>query len=182
MDDKGLLAASAGGDADAFAAFYRRHLSTVLGFCLHQTGSRETAADLAAEVFAAALASCRRYDAQHDSAAPWLIGIARNKLLESHRRGRVENAARRRLGIARLELDDDDLARVEELAAIADRPALSLAQALPADERKAVQARIVEERDYSEIAAELQCSESVVRKRVSRGLARVRAQLLEGRR
>jgi RNA polymerase sigma factor (sigma-70 family) len=182
MDDQRLLAASAHGDADAFAAFYRRHLPTVLGFCLRQTGSRENAADLAAEVFASALVASSRYESQHDSAVPWLLGIARNKLLESHRRGRVENAARRRLGIARLELEDEDLARVEELAAIADPPLLSLVQELSADERNAVRARIVEERDYAEIAAELECSESVVRKRVSRGLARVRAQLSEGRR
>src|ERR1700685_2094648 len=168
MDDEQLLAASAHGDADAFAAFYRRHLPTVLGFCLRHTGSRENAAALAAEVFAAALAASRRYDPQHDSALPWLLGISRNKLLESSRRGRVEDAARRRLGVARLELDGDDLVRVEELAAIADQPVLALVHELPADERTAVQARIVDERDYPEIAAELQCSESVVRKRVSR--------------
>jgi RNA polymerase sigma factor (sigma-70 family) len=183
MNDARLLEASAHGDADAFAAFYRRHLPAVLGFCLRETGSREAAADLAGEVFAAALAGCRRYESRHDSAAPWLLGIARNKLLESRRRGRVENAARRRLGIGRLELDDDDLARVEELAAIGDRPALSLVDALPADERHAVRARIVDERAYADIAAELACSESVVRKRVSRGLARVRKQLsTEGKR
>lgn len=35
------------------------------------------------------------------------------------------------------------------------------------------------ERSYSEIAASLQCSEMVVRKRVSRGLARIR-ETLEG--
>jgi RNA polymerase sigma factor (sigma-70 family) len=183
VDDATLLQASAHGDAEAFAAFYRRHLASVLRFCLRQTGSREAAADLTGEVFAAALASCGRYEARHDTATPWLLGIARNKLLESRRRGRVEDAARRRLGIARLELDDDDLARVDELAALGDRPAVSLVEALPSDERAAVRARIVEERDYADIAAELECSESVVRKRVSRGLARVRQQLsTEGKR
>jgi RNA polymerase sigma-70 factor (ECF subfamily) len=48
---------------------------------------------------------------------------------------------------------------------------------LPADERTAVRARIVEERNYREIALSLGCSELVVRKRVSRGLARLRAEL-----
>jgi RNA polymerase sigma-70 factor (ECF subfamily) len=51
---------------------------------------------------------------------------------------------------------------------------------LPADERFAVHARVVEERSYKDIAAELACSELVVRKRVSRGLARVREQLEDG--
>jgi RNA polymerase sigma factor (sigma-70 family) len=183
VDDATLLQASAHGDAEAFAAFYRRHLASVLRFCLRQTGSREAAADLAGEVFASALAASNRYEPRHDSAAPWLLGIARNKLLDSRRRGRVEDAARRRLGIARLQIDDDDLARVDELAGLGEQPALSLVEALPADERSAVRARILDERDYSDIATELECSESVVRKRVSRGLARVRQQLsTEGKR
>ena len=36
---------------------------------------------------------------------------------------------------------------------------------------------MVDERGYGEIAAELQCSESVVRQRVSRGLAALRTRL-----
>jgi RNA polymerase sigma factor (sigma-70 family) len=49
---------------------------------------------------------------------------------------------------------------------------------LPPDEQVAVRARVIEERDYSEIASELGCSELVVRKRVSRGLSRLRAALV----
>ena len=52
-------------------------------------------------------------------------------------------------------------------------------QALPALERSALVARIVDERPYAEIAAQFQCSETAARKRVSRGLARLRAQLAE---
>jgi len=52
-------------------------------------------------------------------------------------------------------------------------------QNLPEDERFAVRSRVLDERPYQEIAGELKCSEMVVRKRVSRGLARVREQLRE---
>jgi len=131
-------------------------------------------------VFAAALAAAGRYEPMHSSATAWLQAIARNKLLDSRRRGRVENATRRKLGMATIMFDDEDLRRVEELAAIGETVgAVSEAvERLPDDERTAVRARIVEERAYAEIAAELACSESVVRQRVSRGLARVRAHLL----
>jgi RNA polymerase sigma-70 factor (ECF subfamily) len=57
--------------------------------------------------------------------------------------------------------------------------ATELLEALPSAERGAVRARIVDERSYGEIAAELRCSELVVRKRVSRGLARMREQFKE---
>jgi hypothetical protein len=59
MDDAGLLAASAVGDREAFASFYRCHLPAVLRFLLRETGDRELSADLAAEVFAAALLAAR---------------------------------------------------------------------------------------------------------------------------
>jgi len=48
MDDEELLAATAAGDANAFAVFYRRHLGLVVGFGVRATGDREAAADLSA--------------------------------------------------------------------------------------------------------------------------------------
>lgn len=177
MDDAELLAATVRGDAEAFAAFYRRHLPVVVGFARRMTGDPELAADLAAEVFAVALAFCSRYQPRHDSAAPWLLGIAQNKLCESRRRGRVENATRRRLLIAPLRLEDDDLRHVEELATLGGLDVIAAVDQLPVAERDAVRARILEERGYRQIAADLECSESVVRQRVSRGLARVRTRL-----
>jgi RNA polymerase sigma-70 factor (ECF subfamily) len=81
-----------------------------------------------------------------------------------------------------VELNDDDLTRVEEIAA-AERPggaAFELLDELSEDVRNALGARVLDGRDYSDIATELRCSEQVVRKRVSRGLAQLRARLQEG--
>jgi RNA polymerase sigma-70 factor (ECF subfamily) len=177
MDDAGLLAATAAGDADAFAVFYRRHLPLVVGFCLRASGDREAAADLTGEVFAAALAASGRYRALHETAAAWLIGIAQNKLRESQRKGRVQDAVRRRLRMRPLELGEDDLDRVEAFASAGQSVVQEAVEALPAAERDAVRARIVEGRDYRDLAVQLRCSESVVRQRVSRGLARIRSRI-----
>lgn len=175
--DEQLLAGIAGQDPLAFSALYKRHLPLVLSFLLGQTKEPETAADLTAEVFASAMIAAPRYVATRQSAAPWLLGIAKNVLGTSRRRGRVDDRARRKLGLQPLAFEDSDLERVDELAA-AGRIS-ELADALPEAEREAVRARVVEERSYAEIATELRCSELVVRKRVSRGLARLRAQLEE---
>src|SRR5271163_3957963 len=91
--DSELVAEMASGDETAFAAVYRRYLPLVLRWCLRETGNRELAADLSAEVFAAALTAARRYRPQRGSVAAWLLGIARNKLAESRRRGRIEESA-----------------------------------------------------------------------------------------
>jgi RNA polymerase sigma-70 factor (ECF subfamily) len=45
------------------------------------------------------------------------------------------------------------------------------------DQRVAVQAHVVEDREYGEIAHDLNVSEAVVRKRVSRGLAALRERI-----
>jgi RNA polymerase sigma factor (sigma-70 family) len=177
--DDALLAAVDGGDGAAFAAFYRRYLPRVVGVLLRETGDREIAADLAAEVFAAVLLSAGRFRARRNASAwPWLQGIARNKLRESWRRGRVEDRARRKLGLEPEALDDNDLARVEDLASGAG--VMALMQELPDRQRAAVRARVIEERSYRDIACELRCSEMVVRQDVSRGLSSMR-QRLKGR-
>jgi RNA polymerase sigma-70 factor (ECF subfamily) len=177
--DGQLLSAIASRDGAAFSVFYRRHLSSVLAFLVRETNDREAAGDLAAEVFAAVLLAAPRYQEQNASAAPWVIGIARNKLLMSRRRGRVEARARRRLGFTAVAFEDSDLEQIENEAGWGVSQLARLIEQLPPGERDAVRARVVEERSYGEIATELRCSEMVIRKRVSRGLARVRRQLNE---
>jgi RNA polymerase sigma-70 factor (ECF subfamily) len=177
--DAALLSAIAGRDGAACAVFYRRHIPTVLAYLLRETRDREIAADLAAEVFAAVLLAAGRYAPEGESATPWVIGIARNKLLMSLRRGRVEVRARQRLGFQAVALDDDDLERVERIALGGGGRLVELVETLPEDERIAVRSRVLDERPYREIAREMRCSELVVRKRVSRGLARMREQLKE---
>ena len=172
--DRELVSAIADRDGEAFAVFYRRHLPHTVAYLLSETRDPEVAADLTAEVFAAIMLAARRYRPENETAVPWVIGIARNTLGASRRRGRVEDRARQRLGFQPIELEDSDLERTEQLAGQDAVRASELVESLPNDQRHAVKARIIDERSYGEIAAELQCSESVVRKRVSRGLARLR--------
>lgn len=177
MTDEELLAASVT-DGEAFAAFYRRHARPVSGFFLHRTGNAELAMDLTAETFAEALAGRRRFDPEKGTATMWLYGIARHKLARALERGRVEDRARRRLGMAPLVLDDDALAHVDATAGDGGR-AVELLSDLSAEQREAITERVVHERDYGEIAARTRTSEAVIRKRVSRGLAGMRTQMEE---
>ena len=167
------LLSSTRAEPAAFGAFYRRHEDRVLGYFLARVGDPEVAADLTAETFAAALASAHRFRPRKEPASAWLFGVARNNLAMSRRRGRVEARARRRLGMAPLVLTDDAVERITAL----DRTALALVDELPDDQQDALRARVIDERDYADIARDLRCSEAVVRKRVSRGLGVLRARL-----
>lgn len=173
-----LLSAAAERDGAAFGVLYGRHLSTVVAYLRRQTGDPALTADLTAEVFAAALRSAHRYRNTSESADPWLLGIAANVLRMSRRRGHIDDRARRRLGLEPVALEDPDLERVETLAA-GDSGLAKLMASLPAREREAIDRRVLQEQSYEQIAAELDCSEMVVRKRVSRGLARLRENWME---
>ena len=173
--DLELLRAARLGDGEAFGEFYRRHRDVVLAFVGRRVANPEVAADLLAETFAAGLVAV--LDGGREIPAEpvaWLMTIARNKLIDSVRRGRVERAARRRLDLRVMAVDDDDLRRIEELIDGTD-VAVRLVELLPADQFAALQARIVDEKDYPEIARALRCSQAVVRKRVSRALRTLRA-------
>lgn len=176
----GELLVATGADPAAFAVFYRRHVRGVLSFFRRRVETAELAFDLTAETFAAALEATPRYEPRPEPARGWLYGIAWNKLHEAQRRGRADDAARRGLDMAPIELTDEGMARIEALAG-GDR-ALRLLEALPGDQRDAVRARVLDERSYDEIATTLQCSPSVVRQRVSRGIRAMRDQIKEAER
>lgn len=163
-------------DPEAFGVFYSRHVDAVLAFFRVRTQNAEVAADLMAETFAAALLAAPRFKPRREPAAAWLFTIARRKLIDSWRRGRVEDGARRKLGLERLQLDDGGLERIETLVdeARTANPLTELMERLPADQREALRLRVLDERDYGEIARELRCSEAVIRQRVSRATKSLR--------
>jgi RNA polymerase sigma-70 factor (ECF subfamily) len=83
--------------------------------------------------------------------------------------------------MAEITWTEEDLARIERLGSGQAETASDLVVALPADQRWAVEQRVVAEHDYADIARVNHSSESVIRKRVSRGLATLRAWLGEER-
>jgi RNA polymerase sigma-70 factor, ECF subfamily len=170
-DDELLL--RTGEDREAFGEFYDRHVRAVLAELRGRGLRTDEALDLAAEVFATALIASRRYRPGEAPARAWLFGIAKNKLAHRHRRAATETAARRRLGMPRLTYSDEALERVEEQLEAAAHTYTNGTAALPPAERDAVVARVIEERDYDEIAAASGATPAAVRQRVSRGLAKL---------
>ena len=145
------------GPIPELGGFYERYERPLLAYFHARTRDPELAADLTAEVFASVLEHADSFDDRRPAggnAAPWLFAIARTTLLKSFRRGRVASDARRRIGMEPLVLEDDAYARVDAIASI-DPHLDDLVAALPEEQRVALLARIVEERDYGDIAAQL---------------------------
>jgi RNA polymerase sigma-70 factor (ECF subfamily) len=178
-DHEALLAQARAGDSRGFEAVYRSQYPVVLAFLGKRIAEPELAADLLAETFAALFELVQ--DEQRPlpaSPVAWLLLTARHLLIDSYRCGQVEATARRRLRMRPVLLEDSDLARITE---ISHRVSLieELEAQLPADQAQALCARVLDERDYPEIARQLRCSEAVVRKRVSRALGTLKRNAAE---
>ena len=76
----------------AFEHVVLRHHAAIYRYIARRLGSQQ-AEELAADVFATAFSIRGRYDAAHDSARPWLFGIATNLI---RRQAKKERQALRR--------------------------------------------------------------------------------------
>ena len=166
-DDALLLS----GDAEDFGRFYDRYVQSLLAFFPRRTHEPEAAADLTAETFAAALVARGRYETRATPAAAWLFGIAQHKLTDFRRRGSAETRMRSRLGMERVTVSAED---AEMIRWLGEEVAVAMVADLPPDQRDAIRAHVLEDRDYADIARSGQTSEATVRKRVSRGLQELR--------
>jgi RNA polymerase sigma factor (sigma-70 family) len=174
------LLAAARTDPQAFREFYDRYAIWVRAWFTRHTGSETAALDLTAETFAQAWRMLRRFkDMADGNGAPWLFGIARNLLRQYHKHNRIETAARARMGLP------VNVAGIEDYEAVDDRnfadslaPALRTAvSALPSEQRRALEMRVIHQLSYEEIAERLNCSINAARLRVSRALRTVSAEL-----
>lgn len=165
---------------DGFAALYRKYLPQVYSFAFYELGNHHDAEDVTERVFLSALDALPRFEERADSASSfrvWLFRIARNAISNQRR-----SMSRRREAPAALaehlpaELQPDGVAiRGEEQAL-----AWEAVARLPADRRRAVILRYVEEMSTAEIAAVMERSEGAVRVLLHRALRSVARDLARG--
>ena len=174
------LLKAAGGDPQAFREFYDRYAVWIRSWFVRHTGSETASLDLTAETFAQAWHASRRFRDEADgSGAPWLFGIARNLLRQYHKHNRIESAARERMGLPVPAAECEDYERIDERSEIgALTPILRRAvRALPAEQRRALELRVVPGLPYEAVAGRLGCSQNAARLRVSRALRSLTTQM-----
>jgi RNA polymerase sigma factor (sigma-70 family) len=167
-------------DPEAFREFYDRYAVWIRSWFLRHTGSEPGALDLTAETFAQAWHASRRFRDEADgSGAPWLFGIARNLLRQYHKHNRIESAARERMGLQATSAECEGYERVDELSEVRSLTPLlrNALRALPAEQRRALELRIVHQLPYEAVAGRLGCSQNAARLRVSRALRELTTQM-----
>src|SRR5437016_11643108 len=71
-----------------FARVYDEHVWRVFGFLAYRVRDRGVAEDLTQATFERALRAWGRFDPRRGSETTWLLAIARNLLIDHHRRDR----------------------------------------------------------------------------------------------
>jgi len=163
---------------ETFAAFYRRHVEAVIRFAASRGLSPEAAADTVADVFIEAMRGRYGYRAEREHARLWLLSIAHRRIVDELRRRAAAGRRDAHLRNEALVLSQNDRATYEQLVDEADDDrALDALADLPAAQREAVRARVLEDRTYAELAAALGFSQPAARQHVSRGLSALRRKL-----
>jgi RNA polymerase sigma-70 factor (ECF subfamily) len=185
LDRDRALVDEARRDPASFDALYRRYLAQVYSFAFYELGDHHEAEDATERTFLAALANLQRFEerarpADGEGASTfrvWLFRIARN-VIANQRRGRRRHP-QASIDAAALVADPLD---IERSAATRDEAtaAWRAVGRLPADRRRAVVLRFVEEMSTAEIAGVLGRSEGAVRVLIHRALRTV-ARDLAGR-
>lgn len=136
---------------------------------LYRVGGRDRplAEDLCQEAFARALRARATLVAVEDHRA-WLFRIAMNAYLNERRRGRPASLSDVR----------EPAAPGRAVNPLADR-VRDFIQTLPAKQRAATILRVIEEREYDEIALVLSCSPTAARANVSEAMRKIRARFGE---
>ena len=190
--DRALVEAARCDPAD-FDALYRRYLAQVYSFAFYELGHHADAEDVTERVFLQALAALPGFEerarpADGEGASTfrvWLFQIARNAIATEHR-------DRRRRAAASLDaLAEDGAPETADVRPGHDPAALAVTRAtassamaaiadLPADRRRALLLRFVDEMSTAEIAGVLGRSEAAMDQDTDRGLRSVARRLEPG--
>jgi RNA polymerase sigma-70 factor (ECF subfamily) len=71
---------------DELRELYRRYSGELFGFAMGALGDREQAEEVVQDVFAQLWRHAERYDGRRASVRTWLYAIARNRIVDAHRR------------------------------------------------------------------------------------------------
>ncbi len=160
-----------GGDETALEAIYRRWSPLVYSVALRSLGQVTEAEDVTQKVFVAAWSGRAGYRPERAALATWLLGIARNKIVDAHK-GRARQA--RIAGQVAMNTDVmvADGIDVAQRLLIADE--IGRLDAVP---QQVLRLAFYEDLTHAQIAQRLQLPPGTVKSHIRRSLIKLRARL-----
>jgi RNA polymerase sigma-70 factor (ECF subfamily) len=167
--DERLQVEAAQKDPSKFGELYERHFEQIYAFVARRVHDRSAAEDVTAEVFHKALAALPGFQFVGAPFGAWLLRIAANALADRSKR------VRREVSVS----DDAPEPRVESDADASDRRAdlFRFVNELPADHRRVIVERFIEQRSIRDIAGRLNKTEGAVKQLQFRALQSLRTRM-----
>jgi RNA polymerase sigma-70 factor, ECF subfamily len=157
-----------------FEDLYREFLPRIYGYALAQLRNAAEAEDVTAQVFINAYHAYDRFEPRAATPAAWLFRIARNVILDLHRRTGVRERVEREIGRGLGEGPDpsqvaeDRILFAEVLVAV---------RGLPDRQREVVALRHRSDLSFLEIGELMECSEDAAKMLYHRALKALRSEL-----
>lgn len=176
-DDVALVKALARGEQDALGVLYDRYCALLLALGTRVLGNPKEAEDLLHDVLLEAWRAAKTYDRSRGTVRSWLCMRMRSRALD-----RLRSAGR-----ARVVLDEEgkpkDGVSEEDPSVAPDRAIVRKAlAALPIEQRTVLELGYYQGMTSSEIATHVDIPIGTVKSRVARGLAQLRATLVDDER
>jgi RNA polymerase sigma-70 factor (ECF subfamily) len=170
--DERLLVEEAQRDPARFAELYENNFERVYAYVVRRVGDRAETEDLTSEVFHHALSNLKRYEWRGIPFAAWLYRIAGNLISDRWQRKSREDVAEEPEQIESAAAKGGEFDEVERRATL-----FRLLDTLPAEQRRVVVLRFVEEKSIKEVAREIRRTEGAVKQLQFRALTSLRARM-----
>jgi RNA polymerase sigma-70 factor (ECF subfamily) len=169
--DERLLIEAAQQDPACFADLYEINFARVYAYVVKRVGNRTDTEDLTSEVFHQALANLKRFEWRGIPFAAWLFRIAANLISDRwHRSGREVSHDSGQIDAA--QVSPAEIEQVERRATL-----FRLVDKLPAEQRRVVVLRFVEQKSIKDVAREICKTEGAVKQLQFRALSTLRARM-----
>jgi RNA polymerase sigma-70 factor (ECF subfamily) len=172
--DERLLIEAARHDPARFADLYELNFERVYAYIVKRVRDRADTEDLTAEVFHQALANLKRFEWRGIPFAAWLFRIAANLISDRWQRSGREITDDSEIEAAS-KTGNPSPAKIEEVERRATL--YRLVDTLPAEQKRVVIMRFVEEKSIKEVAREIRKTEGAVKQLQFRALSNLRARM-----
>lgn len=174
-----LVTRVAEGDEGALRELYDATSAQVFGLCLALLRDRGAAEEALVEVFAQLWRQAERYDPGRGPVASWIATLARTRSIDLRRARERQNARRASLDLTHFEQLADPAPAPDEASYISERAARvrCALEALPAEQRRAVEAAFFHGLSHSEVAEALGQPLGTIKTRIRSGLSALRRAL-----
>jgi len=172
--DERLLIEAAQHDPARFADLYELNFERVYAYIVKRVRDRAETEDLTSEVFHQALANLKRFEWRGIPFAAWLFRIAANLISDGWQRSGREIADDSEIEAAQSGAGQTSPAEIEDVERRATL--YRLVDTLPAEQKRVVIMRFVEEKSIKEVAREIRKTEGAVKQLQFRALSNLRAE------